>query len=308
VVLAVSTALLLMPQLLRRRLPAWAGLAGACLVAALVLAWNGTAQISAAVASNEISDSFRSNIVGPLDWVEQRTHGARTLYLGQGITDPNSEWLLEFWNPSVQDVWSLDGTAPGPGPITTPDVRGRDGLLVSHPLSHDRYVVVEPGIDVAGKVIARAAHKAGGGLRTWRLIEVDPPLRLLGAVTGLYPDDWSGPAPTTYTRYDNGRGSMRIRVSRFQGGPPDTPSQVTIRMGTLTIGSDHQPHIGRVTVVRHASVEPHKARTFLVPTAGDRFRVEVTVTPTFRPHQLDPALGDNRQLGAVISLRFQPAA
>jgi hypothetical protein len=306
-VLAASVILLLAPQALRRRSAAWVGAIAAGLVAILVLAWNGTGEISAAVASNQISDSFRASILGPLDWAERRTHGARTLYIGQGITDPNPEWLLEFWNPSVQDVWSLDGTAPGPGPITTPDVRGRDGLLISHPLNHDRYAVAEPGVDIAGKVIAHLAHRAGGGTRNWRLVRVDPPLRLLGAETGLYADNWSGPTPATYTRYDRGRGTVRVHVSRVEWGGPDVPGKVTIRMGTVVIGADHQPHIGRVTAVRRWTVHAHKARDFVLPTAGNRFRVEVTVTPTFKPHALVPELSDNRPLGAVIDYRFRPS-
>jgi hypothetical protein len=305
VVLAGSVFVLLLPQL-PRGVPVRAGAALAALVAVFVIAWNGTGEISAAVSANVISDTFRSDIRGDLDWLQQRTHGARTLYLGQGITDPNPEWLLEFWNPSLKDVWSLDGTAPGPGPIQTPDVRGDNGVLIGKPPSRDPYVVVEPGIEVAGTQVAQMAHKAGGSIQRWRLIRVDPPLRLLGAVTGLYSDHWSGPMPSSYTRYGRGRGSIAVHVSRVEGGPA-APSHVTIRMGTLTIGADHQPHIGRVTTIRRAIVQPHKARDFVVPTAGDRFRVEVTVTPTFRPHKLDPSLSDNRVLGAVIAYRFRPA-
>jgi hypothetical protein len=304
VVLVISVAVLAAPQVLaqRVRFRHWAAFAG--VVGLLVFAWTGAAELAAANASNAISQTFRSVIrSGNPSWVQERTRGVRTLYLGQGISDPNPENLLEFWNPGVQDVWSLDGTAPGPGPIVTPDVRGRDGALLSHPLNHDRYVVAEPGIDVAGTVVAKVAHKAGGGFQTWRLIRVDPPLRLLGAVTGLYADRWSVPGGSSYTRYGRGRGTLVLTVSRREWGGPDVPGHVTIRMGTLVIGKDAQPHIGRATRTIRWTVHSHDARTFRIPTPGARFRVEVDVT-TFRPHALVPDLSDNRPLGAVLTYRF----
>jgi hypothetical protein len=306
VVLAIAVALLLAPQVLAQRVRFRRWGAYAVAVAVLVFAWVGAGELSAASASNSISSTFRSVIRSSNpSWVQARIGNQRTLYLGQGISDPNPENLLEFWNPGIRDVWSLDGTAPGPGPVVTPDVRGRDGMLISHPLNHDRYVVVEPGIDVAGKVVARVAHKAGGGFQTWRLVRVDPPLRLLGSVTGLYADHWSVPGGSAYTRYGRGRGTLVITVSRREWGGPDKPGRVLIRMATLRIGSDNQPHLGRITRTIHWTVHSHIARTFTIPTPGPRFRVEVDVA-TFRPHALVPELGDNRPLGAVLTYRFLP--
>lgn len=306
VVLAVCAAVLAAPQLLASRVRfRWWG-AFAAGVAVVVFAWTGAAELSAADASNTVSKSFRSVVRSPtMSWVEERTHGARTVYIGQGLTDPNPEFLLEFWNPSIKDVWSLDGTAPQLGPAPTPDVRGSDGLLVTHPLSHDRYAVVEPSIDIAGRVIARVSHKAGGAFQTWRLIRVDPPLRLLGSVTGLYADHWSLPGGSAYTRYGSGRGTLEITVSRREWGGPDKPGRVTIKIGTLAIGKDSQPHIGRVVRTIHWTVHAHDFRVFRLVTPGPRFRAEVDVS-TFRPHALVPDLSDNRPLGAVLTYRFLP--
>ena len=36
---------------------------------------------------------------------------------------------LEFWNRTVQHVWSIDGTAPGPGPTVVPEVVALDGRM-----------------------------------------------------------------------------------------------------------------------------------------------------------------------------------
>ncbi len=304
VVLVLSLAALLAPQY--TRLPVRAGTAVAVVASVFLVAWNLAGEISASAATNSISRTFVSNIGTPTTWLEQHTRGARTLYLGQQMNDQNSEWLLEFWNPSVQEVWSLDGTAQGPGRVQTPDVQS-DGNLIGRPPSTARYIVVESGIDPAGTFITRHWHRAGGGHEPWRLYRIDPPLRLLGAATGLYADHWSGSSDSAYTRYASGRGTMRITVSRQEWGGPDKPGHVTIRLGTLAIGTDSQPHIGRVTQIRRWTVHSNEAKTFELPTPAERFRVEVTVDPKFSPHELVPALTDRRELGAVLTYRFAPS-
>lgn len=302
-ILVTSLALLLAPQL--ARLPRSVPLALAGVAAIFLVGWNLAGEISAADAANSVSRTFLANIGTPQTWLDQHTRGARTLYLGQQMTDQNSEWLLEFWNPSLQEVWSLDGTAQGPGRVQTPDVKP-DGELIGHPASTAKYIVVESGIDPDGTFITRHFHAAGGGREPWRLYRINPPLRLLGAATGLYADHWSSDKQSAYTRYAKGLGTMELTVSRREWGGPDKPGHVTIVMGTLKIGSDRQPHLGRVTKVIHYTVHSNQGRTFSIPTPGPRFRVEVTVTPTFSPHELVPQLGDNRQLGAVLTYHFVP--
>ena len=59
---------------------------------------------------------------------------------------------MEFWNRDVRKVWSLDGTAPGPGPRLTPDLAATDGRL-----RHDpgyRYAVIDKGLAIAEKMPA----------------------------------------------------------------------------------------------------------------------------------------------------------
>src|SRR5436309_3182137 len=148
--------------------------------------------------------------------------GAPTLYIGQQMyPDQNGEWLLEFWNRSIRAVWSLDGTAQGPGPVLTPDPRASDGAL-----SHDPgypYVVEERGIEVVGKLVASHLHITGGSPQPWRLVRVAPPLRLHASVTGVFADGWAGPA-SAYTRYSsvgNRGGRVRVVVSRHEWGGPD---------------------------------------------------------------------------------------
>jgi hypothetical protein len=296
---AVATAVLVLPQLVR--LPPRVPRALAVGVAVFLVAWGLTGEIAASNASNSIARTFVSNIRNPMDWLEQQTHGGHTLYLGQQMTEQTSEWLLEFWNPSVKEVWSLDGTAQGPGRVQTPDVLA-DGRLIGKPPSPAKFIVVEAGIDPDGKFVARHAHKEGGGFERWRLYRIKPPLRLLGATTGLYGDGWSVPGGSAYTRYAKGEGAVRIAISR------PVPAHVTVRMGPLTIGADAQPHVGRPVRIERFALPANVTKTITVPTPGPRFRVEVDVDKTFVPAELYPGVSsDRRELGAITTYRFKPA-
>jgi hypothetical protein len=300
-ILVVSVAVLLGTQFLRRGTLIAASVAGA-----FVLVWCGAGQLSAASASNSFSESFLSNIHGNPRWVDRITGGEPALYLGQQMQDPNSEWLLEFWNRSIKKVWSLDGTAPGPGPTLTPDLDKTDGTLSNDP--HYPYVVAEQGIEVVGKPVGRHFHRGGGTLLPWTLYRLSGPLQLRGAVTGLYADGWSGPYDSAYTRYSTagGRtGKLAVRASWKEWAGPNK-AKVTITMGTLGIGSDKQPHIAKATEVRTWTISAHQEKSLVLPAPGPRFRVEVRVTPHFRPHDYDPANGDRRELGAVLTYRFIP--
>ncbi|CAN5172277.1 hypothetical protein BH18ACT12_BH18ACT12_22080 [soil metagenome] len=300
--LALSVVLLMTPRFLRRG-ATWFGLA----VAAAVVAWNLTGAISFASASNRTADRFIENIREPLTWVDDNTGGAPTLYLGQQMKDQNGEWLLEFWNRSIKAVWSLDGTAQGPGPVLTPDPRASDGAL-----SHDPgypYVVQETGIEVVGTEVARHLPNAGGHLEPWRLVQVEPPLRLRGAVSGVFPDGWAG-AASSYTRYStegDRAGRIRVVVSRKDWGGPDKAGHVTVQLGPIVIGDDKQPHVGEPAVVKRFDIHSKGERILVLKAPGPRFRVEVTIDPTFAPIELSPqTTSDNRQLGAVVRYVFLP--
>jgi len=301
--LAFSVVLLLVPRFVRRG-AAWLAVA----VGVAVVAWNLTGELAFASASNRSSDRFDDNIRRPLTWVDDHTGGAPTLYIGQQMTDQNGEWLLEFWNPhSIRSVWSLDGTAQGPGPTLTPDPRASNGAL-----SHDPgypYVVEETGIDVVGAQVATHLHVAGGALARWRLVRIAPPLRLRGAVTGVFPDGWTG-SFSAYTRYStegSRAGRLRVVVSRAAWGGPDKPGKVRVEIGPIVIGDDKQPHIGKPTAVRRFVIHSKQEVPVVLDAPGPRFRVEVTITPTFVPKELSPQTeSDNRELGARVRYVFLP--
>jgi Dolichyl-phosphate-mannose-protein mannosyltransferase len=299
--LVFSVVLLLAPRFLRRG-TTWLALA----VAAAVVAWNVTGEIAFASASNRTSDRFIDNIREPVAWVDDATGGAATLYIGQQMEDHNGEWLLEFWNRSIKGLFSLDGTAKGPGPTRTPDPSAEDGAL-----SHDPgypYVVVERGIDVAGDVVATHEHVAGGALQPWRLIRVEPPLRLRASVTGVFPDGWAGDS-SAYTRYStegDRAGRVRVIVSRKAWGGPNKTGHVTIRVGPIVIGDDKQPHVVQATQVKRLDIHSKEEKSVVLDAPGPRFRIEVTITPTFSPQELSPDQSDRRQLGAKVSYVFLP--
>jgi len=286
--LAVSVVLLVVPTV------RWV----AVVLAVGVIAWNFTGALAFASASNRSSDRFVDNIRKPFTWVDDATGGKPTLYVGQQMyPDQNGEWLLEFWNPHslVGRVWSLDGTAQGPGPTLTPDPALPDGALSHDP--HYPYAVEERGMNVVGSVIATHQHVAGGSLQNWRLVKVAPPLRLRDFVTGQYADGWSS-SDSSYTRFASGDGPGRVRiaVARQTG----VPGEAIVKLGPIMIGDDNQPHVGQPMVVKRLQLPANATRTLVLPAPGPHFRVEVHVSPTFK------APGDNRDLGAKITYAYLP--
>ena len=272
----------------------------AVVVALLVLAVNATGVLYALYGSRQAASRTLAAFPDPPDWIDEATGGADTVYLGKQILDPNGVHLLEFWNRSISQVWSVEGTAPGPGKTQTPDLATVDGELAPDP--RVPYVVADPGIDVVGDLVARGGN--------WRLFRVDPPLRLTNSTTGIYTDDWMG-ASSGYSQFvtpGDRQGSMRVTVSRAGWGGPDTPGNVTIRLGTLVIGEDKQPAIGEVTAVRRWVVHSREGQTFTIPSPPPPFRVEVTIDPTFVPAEVDPNSSDRRSLGAQVGYAFVPRA
>jgi MFS family permease len=311
VVLVAGTIVLAAPQLLRGRTRRFGG-ALAAVVALFAVAWSLTGEIAAASGSNSISRSAGSTLRRPYDWVDLHTHGKPTVYLGQGIADQNGEWLMEFWNRSLKTIGSLDGTVGGPGPAGSPNIR-EDGSLYWSLTGNDPrydYAVGEwPCVQFAG--IGRPwqhAYRAGGKYRYWRLYRVAQPIRLHAMCTGIYADGWSGPYDSAYFQFSGTKaGILKILVSRAEWGGPSDPSPVHVLVGTLVIGKDRQPHIGKVTARADWTVDSGLHKVFALPTPGPRFAAQVIVEKKFTPQQISPqTTSDNRTLGAVVRYTFVP--
>ena len=271
----------------------------AAVVAPLVLAWNVTGEVYAAVGQRDLANRMLASVPAPVDWLDRATRGRPALYLGQGIDDPNRVHLLEFWNRSLEHVWSLDGTAPGPGPTVMPTLTTPDGSLSPDP--GVAYVVTEAPLELEGTLV-----KWEGG---WRLYRIRAPLRLRSAVTGVFSDGWMG-ASSAYSQFRTPGmrpGRMEVDLGRAGWGGTDVPARATIRVGRLAIGPGALPTLGRVTAVRTWTLRALAQKTFRIPTPAPPFRVEVTVSPTFVPGDLDPRSGDRRKLGAQVAYRFVAA-
>lgn len=302
ITLAIAVVLLVVPRLIgeRRRV------VGGILVttAALVLAWTLTGEISAAKYSNDSGKLITRNYPRPLSWLDEISGGEPVLYLGQNL-DTGADlgiWLTEFWNRSLKYVWSIDGTAPGPGPVLTPDLVATDGRLTPDP--GVRYAIVERGIDLDGTVVARPPQSG-----RWVVYRLNGPLRVAHAETGVFTDGWMG-SESAYNQYaapGGTFGNVVVSLGRQAWGGPDKPGRVVIKVGTLVKGPDKQPHIGRVTEVRRWVIHSLSRAKFVIPAPRPPFRVEVTVRPTFSPSDYEGE-SDRRELGAQVGYLFIPHA
>jgi hypothetical protein len=307
IALVLSVALLVAPMLLPRR-PGWSsGLTATAAV--LVLAWCLTGQIAAASYSNDASQSRITNYPRPLDWLDRMTHGKPTLYLGQHL-DSGSDigvWLTEFWNRSLKYVWSVDGSAPGPGPVETPNTAA-DGRLYPVPPTAVDYALVEQGIDLDGTVVGRPPRTG-----RWILYRVKKPLRYAYNETGIFADGQTGcslaPCPTAdsaFNRFSTPGGKAGyavVDVSRASAcGAPVPPAGVKVTVGKLIEGRDKQPHIGHVTGVQTWTLRIGASRRFVFRTPRPPFRVEVQISPTYAP--LTFGGSDQRQLGGQVGFDF----
>lgn len=284
-------------KILRRGSIGFAAVAGTAAV--LVVAWSMTAEVYAAEGERIFSERIERNLPKPYDWVEQATNGGSVVVIGQQISDPTGVWLTEFFNPSIRKMWSLDGTAPRPGPILTPDLAAGDGTLTPPP--ETEFALALNGVELQAPEVARR------GLDV--LYRLDgKPLRLGSSVTGLYSDGWMADKGS-YNRYDisrDGPGFARIKLSREDWCGKDKPGKATVRIGPVTIGPDKQPALAEVTQEESVVLRSCQARTILLGALRVPWRVEVTIEPTFSPNELDPTKSDRRQLGAKLEAGFLP--
>ena len=104
-----------------------AAVATAVTLAVVALTWTLTTEIYAANGERAASDSQYGVLPLPPSWVDDLTGGQRTALVGQGITDANPIYQLEFWNRSIEYFMGMDGSAPGPGQTATPNLDNTDG-------------------------------------------------------------------------------------------------------------------------------------------------------------------------------------
>jgi len=302
-------------KLVRPRSTAFTAIAAGAAV--VVLAWGLTGQVYAAEGERDFSELLDGGLPKPNDWVQEATNGGSVAVLGQQIIDATNIQLTEFFNPAIKLMWSLDGSAINVGgPILTPDPKGVDGTLT--PVPGTKYVLAVNGLELQAPIVARrkdaVLYRIDGG-----------PIKLKDALVGQQTDGWmvgsseDPVARASYTRYDvsaDGPGFASVRLTRENWCPRRDLRQTAkaiVRIGPVGIGPDKQPRIERVTETRRFAFRDCQADgvTLTPPTARDGspvpWRMEITVSPTFRPKDVDPSKSDSRLLGAQIKeARFRP--
>jgi hypothetical protein len=293
-ILLGSLALAVVLELARRRgtLRRFGPAAGA-LLAAAIIGWNLTGEISAANSSNSFSDSFRGVLPTPPDWIDKATGRARTMFLGQGLGGSNAFWSLEFWNQSISDVWSVDASAPGPGPTRTPNYLDLTGAVDPQLPLH--WIVAGPGVDPRGDL-----RETVGGLR---LFHVTRPIRIADAQGNVTPDGWMSTSAWYYRFTEPGarRGTAIVTLSRTAACGDYPKSVITVRASRLRLNADAQPVAGRLLALRRVVLRssPCDSRTLRIPVRAP-FRIDVSAVGTFQPSQYDL-----RQLSAQVGFGFE---
>ncbi len=301
----VSLGILVALRYLRRGSVVFTAVAATAAVA--VFAWTLTAEVYAAEGERRLARQIADNLPAPYDWVDRATGGGSVVVLGQQMNDdPTGVYLTEFFNRSVKKVWSTDGTAPGPGAILTPDLASADGTLTPSPETD--YALTLNGVELQAPVVKR--------LGPYVLYDVDrEPLKLASGVNGIDRDGWvadtdrNGVAEASYNRFDvsrDGPGFARVNLSRVAWCSGGAPGKATVRIGPIGIGPDNQPAISRVTQAQTKTVTQCTATGFRLAAPHGPWRIEVEISPTFSPHDIDPNHSDTRQLGAVFTAGFQP--
>jgi len=281
-------------------------------IAVAILGWNAVAETYASIGEHDFSARVQKNLPKPNDWVDLATGGGSTTILGQRMDDnPLGFASMEFWNRSIERVWSVDGTGPGPGHTLTPDLQSVDGTLWPNP--ETEFVVGANGVEVAGPVVATSPAANA------TVVRLDgKPIRLRSNDTGVAADGWMiglSPDPSVahaaHNQFDvsrGGTGNVVVTLSRAVFCPKGVrlAGVARVRAGDLVRGSDKQPAIGRVTGSETAYVPGCGTRTVVLPTPDGPWRAEVAIE-TFVPRDVDPKhSSDARALGAQVGFGVQP--
>ena len=273
-----------------------------------ILAWNVTGEISAAAGDITIARETGAILRHPYTWVDDISRGKPTLYLGQGVADQRSEWLLEFWNRSIVTVNSLDSSLVGPGPSGTPNIAA-DGriywsLTPDDPGRVYDYAVEDwPCVDLAGTVAARHGYQgpSATGLREWRMIQLTKPNRLRAACSGIYPDGWSGAEDSTYFHFTNAdHGWLRIRISRQNW--PGSPGHVQFGSIPPSTGS-RRSAASSASGASSSAPAARRSSGCVRPQAGSA-RASSSTRSSSRATSNPEGSSDPRELGAQVDYRF----
>jgi hypothetical protein len=257
-----------------------------------VLAWNLTGEIAAANSSNSFSKTIAA-LPSPPDWIDRATGRQRSVFVGQELANSNTFWSIEFWNQSIQDVWTVDGSSPGVGQTWTPNFASVDGE-VSGPRIADRWGIAPVNITLAGR-----PKELAGGLQ---LYELDQPIRITSFTSNISPDGWMGGQSSfvVFGKPSAPAGTVLVTASRLASCGDIAPARLTVRLSRLRINKDSQPTAGRLLAMKHVVVTSNPCERRAVQLrARPPFRIDVSATGFFRP-------ADGRKLSVQIGYAFTP--
>jgi hypothetical protein len=218
------------------------------------------------------------------DWID-RAVGRHALVSTLFTNNRNYQvlWNNEFFNRSVSSVYNFIGPPDGlPQQTVAPDPKTGALVVVGGKSVSAQYVLADTSLLLRGRAVAT---DPGEGMALYR---VDGPVRLVGRLSGIYADSWSGPQ-ASYTGYGCHGGYLSMRLT---GDPDLQPHPQTI------VATSGKRELGRVVVRPRSFHHP-----FTIPLVGKSGTCDVTftVTPTAVPAQVFPGRPDTRVLG----IRFE---
>ena len=292
-------------------LPFWRSVSPAAMRAALavlVLAtgtWILAGEITSARGAAAGSKTLYYGLPQPPWWVDDADHGRGTTFIGQALSpgDDLGVNLEEFWNRSIKNVWSLDGSAPGPGPVSTPDLLRPDGLLSTDPKLP--YVLETNAVDMAGSVVAQTSHlKLVAVPNPWRLRQATYGIGVDGWIAGANGDATSADAAYAYFDRSAGAGVLHIRIDRTPFCQRSPGTNVVLRVGPVDLNPERAPVVRRPAHVYRFHVADCSDREIAVH-AVPPVAVQVHVSPLAKG--TDYGLSDSRLFGARAGFQFVPA-
>lgn len=224
------------------------------------------------------------------NWIDQAAGPNGTVtFLFTNARPPQTLWLNEFFNRSIGPVYNFAGAVDSlPQATVVPSPKNGVLLVAGTTPLRAQYVLTDTSQFLHG---APVAEDEESGMKLYR---VDGPVRVVGGLSGIYPDLWSGPtAAFTASGCHGGHLSMRLT------GDPDLqprPQTIVARSGGRVVG--------RIVIrPRHFHVP------FRVPlvSRGGVCTVEFAISPTAVPAKV---LGrnDSRALGIRFqNVRYEPS-
>jgi hypothetical protein len=245
----------------------------------------------------QLSKSALAQGIGRTDnsWIDSAVgRNAHVAVLWSGGNEL-SAWENEFWNRSIDRVYSLGTPLPGDMPTVRVAADQATGVLVGlgGRKITDPYVLASNSVDLVGKVVARDSAKQ------LRLYRVTSPARVTTVVTGLYPTSagvspWSNATPA-WTRLQCAGGTLTVVVSSdtrlFEGARQKISVTGTTPARTIRISpsTDHRPLVFPLT-----------------PQHGV-CRVAFEISPARKPSEFVKGSQDTRLLGLHFNaIRYSP--